>query len=152
MVIEAQMQLPMASHWGLGLTVSSDGQFFLAPRWGEAMNPVNARYGGEPGLKAYIHDSGRFGPFATQTISATVNETPYILDGLLMTRAGRRIREQYADSGSFTDHVFAVTSLLGYRFIPRTWDLSSKRLHVFDPERVPRPLTGLTGNKNPGRT
>ena len=27
----------------------------------------------------------------------------------------RRIREQYADSGGFTDHAFAVTSLLGYR-------------------------------------
>ena len=27
----------------------------------------------------------------------------------------RRIREQYADSGGFTDHVFAGTSRLGYR-------------------------------------
>ena len=105
------------------------------------MNLVNARYGSEPGLKAYTHVSDRFGPCATQTIPATVpatvNEAPYILDGLLMTRAGRRIREQCADSGGFTDHVFAVTSLLGYRFIPRIRDLPSKRLHVFEPRRVP---------------
>ena len=121
MVIEAQAQLPM--------------------------NLVNARYGSEPGLKAYTHVSDRFGPFATQTIPATVNEAPYILDGLLMTRAGRRIREQYADSGGFTDHVFAVTSLLGYRFVPRIRDLPSKRLHVFEPRRVPKPLIGLTGTK-----
>ena len=147
MVIEAQAQLPMASYWGLGLTASSDGQFFPAARQGEAMNLVNARYGSEPGLKAYTHVSDRFGPFATQTIPATVNEAPYILDGLLMTRAGRRVREQYADSGGFTDHVFAVTSLLGYRFIPRIRDLPSKRLHVFEPGRVPKPLIGLTGNK-----
>ena len=93
MVIEAQAQLPMASYWGLGLTASSDGQFFPAGRQGEAMNLVNARYGSEPGLKAYTHVSDRFGPFATQTIPATVNEAPYILDGLLMTRAGRRVRE-----------------------------------------------------------
>ena len=79
---------------------------------------------------------------ATTTIPATVNEAPYILDGLLMTRTGRRIREQYADSGGFTDHVFAVTSLLGYRFIPRIRDLPSKRLHIFEPRRVPKPLTG----------
>ena len=64
-----------------------------------------------------------------------------------MTRAGRRVREQYADSGGFTDHVFAVTSLLGYRFIPRIRDLPSKRLHVFEPGRVPKPLIELTGNK-----
>ena len=147
MVIEAQAQLPMARLWGLGLTASSDGQFFPAARQGEAMNLVNARYGSEPGLKAYTHVSDRFGPFATQTIPATVNEAPYILDGLLMTRAGRRTREQYADSGGFTGHVFAVTSLLGYRFIPRIRDLPSKRLHVFEPGRVPKPLMGLTGNK-----
>ena len=147
MVIEAQAQLPMARFWGQGLTASSDGQFFPAARQGEAMNLVNARYGSEPGLKAYTHVSDRFGPFATQTIPATVNEAPYILDGLLMTRAGRRIREQYADSGGFTDHVFAVTSLLGYRFIPRIRDLPSKRLHVFEPGCVRKSLTGLTGNK-----
>ena len=147
MVIEAQAQLPMARLWGLGLTASSDGQFFPAARQGEAMNLVNARYGSEPGLKAYTHVSDRFGPFATQTIPATVNEAPYILDGLLMTRAGRRVREQYADSGGFTDHVFAVTSLLGYRFIPRIRDLPSKRLHVFKPRRVPQPLIALTGNR-----
>ena len=45
--------------------------------------------------------------------------------------------EQTPDTGSFTDHVFAVTSLLGYRFIPRIRDLSSKRLSVFDPSGVP---------------
>ena len=49
-VIEAQAQLPMACFWGLGLTASSDGQFFPAARQGEAMNLINARYGSEPGL------------------------------------------------------------------------------------------------------
>ena len=111
------------------------------------MNLVNALYGSEPGLKAYTHVPDRLGPFATQTIPATVNEAPYILDGLLMTRARQRIREQYADTGGFTGHVFAVPSLLGYRFVPRIRDLPSKRLHVFDPRRVPKLLTGLTGNR-----
>ena len=97
---------------------------------------------GEP-----VDVTDRFGPFATQTIPATVNEAPYILDGLLMIWAGQRIREQYADSGGFTDHVLAVTSLLGYRFIPRIRDLPSKRLQVIEPGRVPKPLIELTGNK-----
>ena len=34
MVIEGQAQLPMARYWGLGLTASSDGQFFPAARQG----------------------------------------------------------------------------------------------------------------------
>ena len=147
MVIEAQAQLPTARLWGLGRTASSDGQFFPAARQGEAMNLVNARYGNAPGLKAYTHLSDQFGPFATQTIPATVNEAPYILDGLLMNEAGRKVREQYADTGGFTDHVFAVTALLGYRFMPRIRDLPSKRLYVFEPKSVPGDLRGLIGGR-----
>ena len=146
-VVEAQAQLPMTQFWGLGLTASSDGQFFPASRQGEAMNLVNAKYGHEPGLKAYTHLSDQFAPFATQTIPATVHAAPYILDGLLINDAGRRLREQYADTGGFTDHVFAVTALLGYQFIPPIRDLPSKRLHVFDPGAVANELRGLIGSK-----
>ena len=111
------------------------------------MNLVNARYGQEPGLKAYTHVSDQYGPFATQLIPATVNEAPDILDGLFMNETGRRIREQYADTGGFTDLVFAATVLLGYRFIPRIRDLPSKRLHVFEPKAVPAGLKGLIGDR-----
>lgn len=147
MVIEGQSALPMARFWGAGTSASSDGQFFPTTRQGEAMNLINAKYGHEPGLKAYTHVSDQFGPFATQTIPATVNEAPYILDGLLMTDAGQRVREQYADTGGFTDHVFAVTALLGFQFIPRIRDLPSKRLYLFDPSTCPKELKGLIGGK-----
>jgi TnpA family transposase len=147
MVIEAQSRLPMAQFWGGGVTASSDGQFFPAARQGEAMNLINAKYGSEPGLKAYTHVSDQFGPFATQNIPATVNEAPYILDGLLMNEVGRKIKEQYADTGGFTDHVFAVTALLSYHFIPRIRDLPSKRLYLFDPAAAPKELRGLIGGK-----
>ena len=146
-VIEGQSNLPMARFWGGGQTASSDGQFFPTTRQGEAMNLINAKYGHEPGLKAYTHVSDQFGPFATQTIPATVNEAPYILDGLLMTEAGQKIREQYADTGGFTDHVFAVTALLGFQFIPRIRDLPSKRLYLFKPDACPKELKGLIGGK-----
>ena len=147
MVIEGQSALPMARFWGGGTSASSDGQFFSTTRQGEAMNLINAKYGQEPGLKAYTHVSDQFGPFATQTIPATVNEAPYILDGLLMTDAGQKIREQYVDTGGFTDHVFAVTALLGFQFIPRIRDLPSKRLYLFDPSACPKELKGLIGGK-----
>ena len=131
-VVEAQAALPMAAFWGSGRTAPSDGQFFPAAGRGEALNLVNARYGAEPGVKAYSHVSDRYSPFATQTIPATVHEAPYILDGLLMNETGRRVREQYADTGGFTDHVFAACSILGYAFVPRIRDLPSKRLYVFE--------------------
>jgi TnpA family transposase len=91
-VIEGQSALPMAQFWGGGVTASNDGKFFPTTRQDKAMNLIKANYGHEPGLKAYIHVSDQFGPFATQNIPATVNEAPYILDGLLMNETGRKIQ------------------------------------------------------------
>jgi len=111
MIVEAHAALPMAAFWGQGLSASSDGQFFLAAEQGEAMNMINAKYGNLPGLKGYSHVSDQYAPFATQVIPATVSEAPYILDGLLMNDAGRRVRLHFADTGGFTDHVFAACAL-----------------------------------------
>lgn len=108
---------------------------------------VNAKYGNEPGLKAYTHVNDQFAPFASQTIPATVSEAPYILDGLLMNEAGRQVREQYADTAGFTDHLFGISAMLGYRLILRIRDLPSKRLYVFAPAATPKDLRGLVGGK-----
>ena len=142
-IVEAQGTLPMAKVWGTGTTSSSDGQFFPVGGPGEAMNVVNARYRNEPGIKAYSHLSDQFTPFAVDTIPATTHEAPYILDGLLGCDAGRRVREHYADTGSFTDHVFPACAMLGYRFAPRIRDLPDKRLYAFEPNSAPATIRPL---------
>jgi TnpA family transposase len=146
-VVAAQGKLSMSQLWGMGTTASSDGQFFPSARQGEAMNMVNAKYGNEPGLKAYTHVNDQFAPFASQTIPATVSEAPYILDGLLMNEAGRQIGEQYADTAGFTDHLFGISAMLGYRLVLRIRDLPSKRLYVFNPAGTPKDLRKLVGGK-----
>ena len=146
-LVAAQGDLPMARVWGMGATASADGQFYPAARQGEAMNTVNARYGNDPGIKAYTHVNDRFAPFASRTIPATVSEAPYLLDGLTMNEAGRRIEEQYADTGGFTDHLFGISAMLGYRLVLRIRDLPSKRLYVFDPAATPSELRPLVGGK-----
>lgn len=128
-VIEKHRELPLSSAWGDGTTSSSDGQFMTTGGTGEAMNLVNAKYGIIPGIKAYTHLSDQYGPFAIKTIPATAHEAPYILDGLTMNNTGKSIKEHYADTGGFTDHVFAMCSLLGYQFAPRLRNLSSLRLY-----------------------
>ncbi|QSR20478.1 Tn3 family transposase [Novosphingobium sp. KA1] len=147
MIVEAHAALPMAAFWGQGQSASSDGQFFLATEQGEAMNLINAKYGTVPGLKGYSHVSDQYAPFATQVIPATVSEAPYILDGLLMNDAGRRVRQHFADTGGFTDHVFAACALLGYRFAPRIRDLPQKRLYAFTPNATPANVRALVGGK-----
>lgn len=146
-VIEKHQKLPLSAAWGQGLTSSSDGQFFPSGGSGEAMNLINAKYGNIPGVKAYTHISDQYGPYAIKTIPATAHEAPYILDGLTMNEAGKRIKEHYADTGGFTDHVFAMCALLGYQFAPRLRNLSSLKLYGIEGLTLPKVMRELVTAK-----
>jgi TnpA family transposase len=146
-VIEQHSNLPLSELWGDGTTSASDGQFMVTGGTGEAMNVVNAKYGTVPGIKAYTHISDQYGPFALKTIPATAHEAPYILDGLTMNDNGKRIKEHYADTGGFTDHVFAMCALLGYQFAPRLRNLSSLRLYGVEGITIPKAMKELINAK-----
>jgi len=53
-----------------------------------------------------------------------------VLDGLLYHESDLRIEEHYTDTAGFTDHVFALMHLLGFRFAPRIRDLGETRLYI----------------------
>jgi TnpA family transposase len=144
-LVNYQHRLPLTRHWGAGTTSSSDGQRFQAGGRGEAAGDVNARYGHEPGVTFYTHVSDRYAPFHTKVINTTVRDATHVLDGLLYHESDLRIEEHYTDTAGFTDHVFALCHLLGFRFAPRIRDLADKRLYVPGrPSQWPamRPLIG----------
>jgi TnpA family transposase len=144
-LVNAQFKQPFAAHWGEGTTSSSDGQRFRAGGRGEASGQINARYGGEPGVLFYTHLSDQYAPFHTQVINATVRDATYVLDGLLYHESDLRIEEHYTDTAGFTDHVFALMHLLGYRFAPRIRDLADRRLYVPDCRKDYPALSALIG-------
>jgi len=80
---------------------------------------VNARYGRDPGVIFYTHISDQYTPFHSQPINATARDAIYVLDGLLYHESNLNIEEHYTDTTGFTDHVFALCHLLGFRFAPR---------------------------------
>lgn len=129
-LVDAQRQLALARLWGEGTSSSSDGQFFRAGGFGEAGADANARYGQDPGVSFYSHISDQFGAFHTKVIAATAHEAPHVLDGLLQHRTSLRIEEHHTDTAGFTDHVFGLCALLGFRFAPRIRDLPDKRLYM----------------------
>jgi TnpA family transposase len=142
-LIDAQHRQPLAAHWGSGTTSSSDAQFFRAGGLGEVAGLVNLHYGQDPGVKFYTHLSDQFGPFHTKVIAATANEAPYVLDGLLCHQSSLVINEHYTDTGGFSDHVFAMCRLLGFRFAPRIRDLQEKRLYILPGMPMPPELAAL---------
>ncbi len=142
-LIDAQHRQPLAAHWGSGATSSSDAQFFRAGGRGEVGGMVNLHYGQDPGVKFYTHLSDQFGPFHTKVIAATANEAPHVLDGLLYHQSSLVINEHYTDTGGFSDHVFAMCRLLGFRFAPRIRDLKEKRLYLLPGMTVPPEFASL---------
>ena len=142
-LIDAQHRQPLAAHWGSGTTSSSDAQFFRAGGRGEVRALVNLHYGQDPGVKFYTHLSDQFGPFHTKVIAATANEAPHVLDGLLYHQSSLVIDEHYTDTGGFSDHVFAMCRLLGFRFAPRIRALKEKRLYLLPGMTVPPECASL---------
>ena len=59
-----------------------------------------------------------------------MRDATHVLDGLLYHESDLRIEEHYTDTAGFTDHVFGLMHLLGFRFAPRIRDLADKRLFI----------------------
>jgi TnpA family transposase len=123
------------------------GNVFALVGRGEAAGQVNLRYGNEPGALFYTHISDQYTPFYSKVIAANARDATYVLDGLLYHESDLRIEEHYTDTAGFTDHVFALCHLLGFRFAPRIRDLADKRLYVPDSDREYPALAPLVGGR-----
>lgn len=127
-IVREHHRLPFARNWGEGVSASSDGQFFRTGRIRSGAAEINAKYGHEPGIKIYSHLSDHFASFSSRVMSATANEAPYVLDGLMLGARELPLKELYTDTGGASDHVFGLCHLLGFRFVPRMRDLADRRL------------------------
>ena len=143
----AQARAPFAAHWGAGTTSSSDGQRFHAGGPGEGAGHHNAKYGHEPGVTFYTHIADQYAPYHVTAIHAPVRDATYVLDGLLYHESDLRIEEHYTDTAGFTDHVFALMHLLGFRFAPRIRDLADKKLYVPGDAKAFPALAPLVGGQ-----
>ena len=127
-IVNHHLQIQFAGHWGDGTTSSSDGQRFPTGGRGDARGQVNARYGTDPSVTFYTHVSDQYAPYYTKLINATVRDATHVLDGLLYHESELQIEEHYTDTAGFTDHVFALCHLLGFRFAPRIRHIGQTRL------------------------
>ncbi len=144
-LVNAQFRHPFAAQWGDGTTSSSDGQRFKVGSRAESTGHINPKYGAEPGRTFYTHVSDQYAPFSTKVINVGVRDSTYVLDGLLYHESDLRIEEHYTDTAGFTDHVFAMMHLLGFRFAPRIRDLADTKLYVPKSERSMPALAPLIG-------
>ncbi len=118
---------PFSAYWGEGKTLSSDGHRFATTSHAGNKGQVNPKYGSEPGAQYYTHISDQYSPFHS-SLTEMIRDSTYMIDGLLYHDSDIEIEEHYTDTAGFTDHVFALMYLLGFRFSPRIKDLSDKKI------------------------
>ena len=129
-LVNAQIGHAFAGNWGDGTTSSSDGQRFRAGGRAESTGHINPKYGAEPGKMIYTHIADNYAPFSTKMVNVGMRDSTYVLDGLLYHESDLRIEEHYTDTAGFTDHVFALMHMLGFRFAPRIRDLGDTKLYI----------------------
>lgn len=121
---------PFSRYRGDGSRSSSDGmRFKVGVKNAEAV--PNARYFGTGrGITLYTHVADISMPFYGQLISTNDREALYVLDGLNNHESDIAIKEHFTDTNGFSEHLFALSALLGYRFAPRIKNVLGQRLYT----------------------
>ena len=144
-VVNAQHQQAVTTYWGAGNSSSSDGQRFNSGGSNVKSSSVNPKYGNTPGMTYYSHTSDLYAPFHVTVITSNLRDSTYVLDGLLHHEADLNIYEHYTDTAGFTDHVFALMHLLGFKFAPRIRDLNDKRIYLPSKTKTYPGLSSIIG-------
>ena len=137
----AQLKQPFATHWGNGTTSSSDGQPFQTANGAKGKGQVNPKNGSDPNRQLYTHVTDQYSPFSSKIINVGVRDATYVLDGLLYHESDLRIEEHYTDTSGFTDQVFGMMHLLGFKLAPRIRNLNEIKL--FSPPKQNKNYTAL---------
>ena len=92
----------------------------------------NPHYGTGKGTTIYRFTSDQFSSYYSKIINTNSRDATHVLDGLLNNVTDLNIEEHYTDTAGYTDQVFALTYLLGFRFAPRIRDLSDVKLFTLN--------------------
>jgi len=104
----------------------------------------NAKYFGVGrGTNIYVHAAGIWMPFGRPQVIGTNEEALFVIDALCNHESDLHIREHYTDTGGSTEQVFALATLLGFRFAPHISDALSKKLYLLDAVGASAPLDTL---------
>jgi TnpA family transposase len=133
--------LPFSRAWGEGILSSSDGQRFPITGKNRLARPLPRYFAYGTGVTFYSWSSDQLSQYGTKAIPATVRDAPYVLDELCQNETELPIVEHTTDTHGYTEILFALFDLLGFRFTPRLRDLGRQRLYTseaLDMQRYPR--------------
>jgi TnpA family transposase len=147
-LVNYQHKLFLSDFWGDGSTSSSDGmrvQVGVSSLHADA----NPHYGTGKVATMYRLVSDQFSTFYTKVINTNARDAVHVIDGLLYHETELNIEEHYTDTAGYTDQVFGLSHLLGFKFAPRIRDISELKLYSIEkPNSYPKIETILNGRIN----
>jgi TnpA family transposase len=133
-LIQFHLQIPLATVLGGGEVASADGLRFVVPVRSVNAGPNSKYFGVARGVTLINYTLNHFFGFNGAVVTGTLRDSLFVLDGLLEQESPLlRPQEIMTDTASYSDVVFGLFSLLGYRFSPRLADLGDVRFWRFDP-------------------
>lgn len=147
-LVNYQHRLSLTSYWGDGTTSSSDGM--RVPVGVSSLHAdSNPHYGTGKGTTIYRFTSDQFTSFYAKVINTNARDAVHVIDGLLHHESDLSIEEHYTDTAGYTDQVFGLSHLLGFRFAPRLRDISDAKLYtISSPNEFPNIKGILRGKIN----
>lgn len=140
-LITAQAEIPLAQAWGGGLVAAVDGMRFVVPVRSIHTRP-NPRYFGQRrrGATWLNMISDQAVGTAGRVVAGTPRDSLHLIDLIYSQDGGRRPEVVITDTGSYSDIVFGLLTLLGFDYRPALADLPDAKLWRTDPAADYGPL------------
>ncbi|MFO7642718.1 MAG: Tn3 family transposase [Candidatus Competibacteraceae bacterium] len=133
MLVAAQSRIALAQAWGGGEVASADGLRFVVPVRTVHAGPNPKYFGTGRGVTWYNLVSDQFTGLHAITVPGTLRDSLILLAVVLEQQTELQPTQIMTDTGAYSDVVFGLFRLLGYRFSPRLADVGGTRFWRIDP-------------------
>jgi len=131
-LVAAQSRLALANLWGGGEVASADGMRFVVPVRTVHAGPNPKYFGVGRGVTWYNLLSDQFSGLNDITVPGTLRDSLILLAVVLEQQTDLQPTQIMTDTGAYSDVVFGLFRLLGYRFSPRLADVGGTRFWRLD--------------------
>jgi TnpA family transposase len=134
MLVAAQNRIGLARTWGGGGVASADGMRFVVPVRTIHAAPNPKYFNRGRGVTWYNLLSDQRTGLNAITVPGTLRDSLVLLAVVLEQQTELQPTRIMTDTGAYSDVVFGLFRLLGYRFSPRLADIGGTRFWRVDPQ------------------
>ncbi len=146
-LVSEQNRIPLVRHWGGGEVASADGLRFVVPVRTLHSGPNPKYFGYERGITYYNLVSNQFTGLNAIVVPGTLRDSLSLLAVVLEQQTELQPTEIMTGTGAYTDVVFGLFWLLGFRFCPRIADMGGARFWRIDTTADYGLLNGVARHK-----